>query len=67
MQKLRAQWSAEGDFEKRKAIGEAIQRRAAEFVHYVPVGQFFHPVAYRSSLSGVLPVPIPVFWNIEKK
>ena len=67
MQKLRQQWSAEGDFEKRKAIGEAIQRRAAEFVHYVPVGQFFQPVAYRTSLAGVLPVPIPVFWNIEKK
>jgi peptide/nickel transport system substrate-binding protein len=67
MQKLRVEWSAEGDFEKRKAIGERIQRRAAEFVHYVPVGQFFQPVAYRASLAGVLPVPIPVLWNIEKK
>jgi peptide/nickel transport system substrate-binding protein len=65
-ERLRNAFADEPDFAKRKALAEQLQKRAAEFVHYVPVGQFFQPVAYRSTLKGVLEVPWQVYWNIEK-
>lgn len=65
-EKLRDDFAREGDLAKRKVIAENLQKRAAEFVHYVPLGQFFAPVAYRSNLKGVMEVPWAVYWNIEK-
>jgi peptide/nickel transport system substrate-binding protein len=35
-------------------------------VPYVPVGQFQQPTVYRSSLSDVIRIGIPVFWNLRK-
>ena len=52
---------------KKKAIIETLQKRAFEVVPYVNYGQWFQPVAWRSSLSGVLISPVPFFWNIDKK
>ena len=65
-EKLKDDFTKEPDLAKRKAITEKIQLRATEFVHYVPLGQFFSPVAYRSNLKGVMEVPWAVYWNIEK-
>ena len=65
-EELRDSFAKEPDLAKRKAIAEKLQLRAAEFVHYVPLGQFFSPVAYRSNLKGVMEVPWAVYWNIEK-
>ena len=67
MTKLRDDWAKEGDITKRKAIGEAIQQRAVEQAYFTPLGTFFQPMAYRSSLSNIVEVAIPVFWNVEKK
>jgi peptide/nickel transport system substrate-binding protein len=36
-------------------------------VPYVPIGQWFVPVAYSPRISGVLAVPgTTVLWNIDK-
>ncbi|THF62233.1 ABC transporter substrate-binding protein [Pseudothauera rhizosphaerae] len=67
LEELRAAWVAEGDATKRKAITDELQTRMYEVVPYVNFGQFFQPMAYRSNLSGVLNVGVPVMWNIEKK
>jgi peptide/nickel transport system substrate-binding protein len=67
MTNLVGDWAKEGDIAKRKAIGEAIQKRAVERVYFVPLGTFFQPMAYRKNLSGIVEVAIPVFWNVEKK
>ena len=67
LEKLRADWVAESDGTKRKQITDAIQARMYEVVPYVNFGQFFQPMVYRSTLSGVLDVGIPVMWNVEKK
>lgn len=66
IEKLKDEFTKEPDLAKRKAIAEKIQLRAVEFVHYVPLGQFFQPVAYRSNLKGVMEVPWAVYWNAEK-
>ena len=51
----------------RKRLAEQIQTSAYELVPYVPIGQWFVPVAYSPRISGVLGVPgSTVFWNIDK-
>ena len=67
LEKLRDAYGREQDPVKRKAIAEQIQLEAVRLVPVVPLGQFFQPTAYRTNLAGVLEVPIPVMWNIEKK
>ena len=66
-EKLRRDWAAEPDLAKRKAIGVELQKRAVETMPYIPVGQSFPPIAYRSNVTGLLKTPIQVLWNAEKK
>ena len=67
IESLRDAYAREADPGKKKAIIETLQKRAFEVVPYVNYGQWFQPVAWRSSLSGVLILPVPFFWNIDKK
>jgi peptide/nickel transport system substrate-binding protein len=61
-----AEWIKAGTTERRKPVGEKIQRRAMEMVNFVPLGQFFQPMATRANISGIQETLLPVFWNIEK-
>lgn len=49
-----------------RAIAVEIQRRAFEVVPYVTVGQMWQPTAFRRNVDGILPGPIPLFWNVRK-
>ncbi|MCB1741591.1 MAG: ABC transporter substrate-binding protein [Gammaproteobacteria bacterium] len=53
------------DADKKKIV-EELQARLFEVVPYVNYGQWFQPMAWHKSLSGVLVSPVPFFWNIEK-
>ena len=57
---------AAGLDEQRRLVGE-VQKRALEIVAYGNFGRWLNPVAYRESLSGLIPAPAPFFWNIEKR
>lgn len=58
---------AQNDSE-RKALAEQIQSSAYELVPYVPIGQWFTPVAYSPRISDVVAVPgSTVFWDIKKQ
>lgn len=65
LEAMRDRFSQEADPAKQKALAEAIQARANDLVTYIPLGQYYSPIAYRSSLRGVLNAPVPLFWNIE--
>ena len=53
--------------DEQKKIAVDIQKEAYDQVIYIPLGQFFGPSAWRTSLTGVLDGPAtPVFWNIDK-
>jgi peptide/nickel transport system substrate-binding protein len=55
------------DEQARKKLADEIQESAYKLVPYVPIGQWFSPVAYSPRVSGVLSVPgSSVFWNIKK-
>lgn len=51
---------------ERPALLERLHRRLAEMHPYRLLGQSYTMVAFRTNLSGVLPSPVPVFWNIAK-
>lgn len=63
---LRTQFAREPDANKREKLAHDIQALALEEVTYVPLGLFYQPVAYRSNIKGLVPCPIPVFWNATK-
>ena len=56
----------EADDAARPALLTQLQRRLAETVPYRIVGQSNGPAAYRTNITGVLPSPVVVYWNIEK-
>ena len=51
----------------RRASFEALQRRAWEFVPYIPAGQFDVFSAYRPNVTGILDAAFIAYWNIEKR
>jgi peptide/nickel transport system substrate-binding protein len=67
IEKLRDQFSKEGDPAKQKAIVEAVQKRWTEYPTHVHLGQWYSPMAMSIKVEGVLTAPAPVFWNITKK
>ena len=68
MEKLRAAFAKEPDAEKRKQIALAVSDRVMDQGTYIVLGQYKAFGAYRKDrLSGWLPGPVPVWWNITKK
>ena len=65
--RLRQAFADEPDEATRKEIVEKIQLRAAENPTHAFLGQYTSAAAIRTNVSGSLPSPVPVFWNIEKK
>jgi peptide/nickel transport system substrate-binding protein len=68
IEKLRDAFSKETDPAKQKEIAEAVSLRLSSgYPTFAPLGQFTGPTAFRSNISGILPVPELALWNIEKK
>lgn len=67
MEELRRAWWEERDATRRRALLEAVHRRAYEVVPYANLGQFRFHAAVRRNIEGVQASTVPVFWGIEKK
>ena len=67
IERLRAAFIREGDPKKQLAIAEQVQRRIISEGVTMPLGQFLQPMARRKNVTGNIPSPVPVFWNVEKK
>jgi peptide/nickel transport system substrate-binding protein len=63
---LREAWLDAPDLDAQKKIARDIQDVVWDEVPYIPVGQWYLPIAYRSRLSGIVRGPYPVFWNVAK-
>src|SRR6202171_5480317 len=67
MEALRDAFARSSSPEEQKKIAADIQKEVYDEVIYIPLGQYFAPIAWRKSLSGVLDGPAtPIFWNIDK-
>ena len=67
IERLRTAFIREGDPKKQLAIAEQVQRRIISEGVTMPLGQFLQPMARRKNVTGNIPSPVPVFWNVEKK
>ena len=65
VEELRNAWFEAPDMAAQQRLAAEIQAEAFQEVPYLPVGQYFQPWTYRTSLSGVLK-GIPLFWNVNK-
>ncbi len=66
IEQLRTDWFDASDDAARKKATDAIQAVVWEEVPYVPLGQFFQPAAMKTSITGVVDSPFPIFWNARK-
>ena len=66
MEQLREAWVDSSDEAERKTLAQDFQRRAFEFVPYVPLGQYVQATAWRTNVTGLVRGPVPVFWNVDK-
>lgn len=53
--------------EEQAAVAKLIQTHAMDVVNYIPLGQYLSPQARSTKLTGMIPSPVPVFWNITKE
>jgi peptide/nickel transport system substrate-binding protein len=67
MEKLRDQFARETSPSRQKAIAEAVQVRLTQYPTHIHLGQWYQPIAVRKNVDGIMPAPVPVFWNVEKK
>lgn len=63
---LRAEFVAANGPEEQLEVAKKIQAHTLDEVLYVPLGQYFFPQATRNNITGVIPAPVPVFWNVQK-
>ncbi len=63
---LRTAWYDAPDAAAQKQATDAIQMTVWDEVPYIPLGQFFQPIAIRTGVSGILSSPFPIFWNVKK-
>lgn len=67
LEELREAWFEAPDLESQRRIAAEMQKQMFEDVPYIPLGQFFQPLAHRKSITGVMqPGGIPVFWNVRR-
>jgi peptide/nickel transport system substrate-binding protein len=66
IERLRALWLDAADPAEARRIGEALNEQAMRTLPYIPLGYYWQPSAWRSSLSGVFPCSATAFWNIAK-
>jgi peptide/nickel transport system substrate-binding protein len=61
-----AEWFAAPDLAAEKTAIEGLNVAAMDDVVYIPTGFFKFYQAWRSSVSGVVKAPFPVFWDVSK-
>lgn len=66
LEALRAEFIAADTPEKQREVAIRIQKHTLENVIYIPLGQYASPQARSKKLTGMIPSPVPVFWNVEK-
>jgi peptide/nickel transport system substrate-binding protein len=67
MEKLRDAYARETDLAKRQAIAAETQKHFFEVWTYIPLGEFFHVGAVRSSLDVPARAAVPVFWGMARR
>jgi peptide/nickel transport system substrate-binding protein len=63
---LRNAWYDAPDLSAQQKIARDLQTVAFEEVPYIPVGQWYQPIARRTNLTGLVRSILPIFWNVKR-
>ena len=63
---LRDAWFNAPDAAAQKQATDGIQAAVWDEVPYIPLGQFFQPIAIRANVTGILDSVFPILWNARK-
>ena len=66
IEKLRMGFLHTNDPATQRRIAEEVQKRIMDLGVTVPLGQYVQPMARRKGITGNIPSPVTVFWNVEK-
>ena len=66
IEKLRQEFLHQNDPAAQRRIAEQVQKRVMDLGVTVPLGQYVQPMARRKGITGNIPSPVTVFWNVEK-
>ena len=66
MEALRGAFFEAPDLAAQQKIGQEIQLLVWQDVPYIPVGQWFQPIAHRADVTGILRSALPIFWNVRR-
>ena len=66
IEKLRQEFLHQGDPAAQRRIAEQVQKRVMDLGVTVPLGQYVQPMGRRKGVTGNIPSPVTVFWNVEK-
>lgn len=66
LNQMRIDWLMARSPEEQKSIAAEMEKEAFDTVPYVPLGMFDQPTVYRSNVTDVLRVGLPVFWGLKK-
>jgi peptide/nickel transport system substrate-binding protein len=66
IEKMRDAFAHETDPAKQKQIAIDLQKYWVDHPTHINVGQWYQPVALRTSIDGMFEAPVAVFWNMTK-
>ncbi len=66
MEALRNAWYDAPDLDAQRRIARDIQLLVWDEVPYIPIGQWYQPIARRTDLSGIVKSVVPIFWNVKR-
>jgi peptide/nickel transport system substrate-binding protein len=66
MEDLRERWLDSADAAEQKQLAGKIQETALSEVLFIPLGRYQISSAWRSNVSGILKMNMPIMWNVSK-
>jgi peptide/nickel transport system substrate-binding protein len=66
LEKLRAEWFDAAEPVEQKRLAIEMQEQAFKTLPYIPLGNFTQPHAWNKKVTGVIPSPTTIYWNIAK-
>ena len=65
IESMRSEFVAAEDDAARAEIATRIQAHVMDNVNYIHLGEYRIPQARRDTFEGMIPSPVPVFWNVS--
>ncbi len=59
-------WYAANSLDEEKEIAHRLNKAAFDHVPYAPLGRYMMQMAWRKSLAGMAPAPMPFPWGVSK-